>query len=67
MAARGKAVEAAPVSAADRENPQKLRGEALRKLAHQRGISRSELATLSDEKVRHQLRYITGRQYEEET
>ena len=59
---------AAPVvelSAADRENPDKLSGEALRRLAHQRGVARSEAETMSDEKLRLQLRYIIGRQYAE--
>ena len=54
-----------PLSAADRENPAKLSGEALRKLAHQRGVSRSEAAGMSDERLRVQLLYITNRQYAE--
>lgn len=49
--------------AADLENPEKLTGDALRALAHRRGVSRSESATMSDEKLRMQLRYITNRQY----
>jgi len=57
---------AEPLSAADRENPDKLTGEALRALAHRRGVSRSEAETMSDEKLRMQLRYITQRQYAEE-
>ncbi len=57
---------AEPLSAADRENPEKLTGEALRALAHRRGIARSEAETMSDEKLRMQLRYITHRQYAEE-
>lgn len=51
------------MSAADLENPEKLTGEALRALAHRRGVSRSESAAMSDEKLRLQLRYITNRQY----
>lgn len=58
--------EAEPLSAADRENPDKLTGEALRALAHRRGVARSEAETMSDEKLRMQLRYITNRQYAEE-
>ncbi len=54
----------APLSAADRENPGKLSGPALRDLAHRRGIARSELAKMGDEKIRAQLRYVTYRQYE---
>lgn len=57
---------AEPLSAADRENPEKLSGQALRDLAHRRGVSRSEAETMSDEKLRMQLRYITQRQYAEE-
>lgn len=59
-------VAAEPLSAADRENPAKLTGEALRALAHRRGVARSEAETMSDEKLRMQLRYITQRQYAEE-
>ena len=51
------------LSAADRENPDKLTGEDLRALAHRRGVSRSESASMSDDKLRMQLRYITHRQY----
>ena len=51
------------MSAADRENPEKLTGEALRVFAHRRGIARSEADTMSDDKLRLQLRYITYRQY----
>lgn len=58
--------EADPVrmSAADAANPAKLSGEALRKLAHNRGMSRSEMAGMEDAKVRTQLKYLTYRQYE---
>jgi hypothetical protein len=56
---------AAVLSAQDRENPQKLTGEALRQLAHRRGLARSQLVTMSDEKIREQLRYITYNQYEQ--
>jgi hypothetical protein len=55
------------LSAADRENPEKLTGEELRALAHRRGVSRSEAAAMSDDKLRMQLRYITNRQYAEES
>lgn len=54
------------LSAADRENPDKLTGEALRALAHRRGVARSEADVMSDDKLRMQLRYITNRQYTEE-
>ena len=64
--ARAKAPVAEPLSAADRENPDKLTGEDLRALAHRRGVSRSEAETMSDDNLRMQLRYITNRQYAEE-
>lgn len=41
-------------------DPEKLTGEALRDLAHERGMSRSEVAAMADFKVREQLRYITA-------
>lgn len=53
------------VSAADRENPDKLTGEALRKLAHSRGLAKSTLETMPEEKIREQLRYLTHRQYDD--
>lgn len=53
------------LSAADRENPNKLTGQPLRELAYRRGLARSSLETMSDEKIREQLRYITHRQYED--
>jgi hypothetical protein len=53
------------LSAADRENPDKLSGEPLRALAHRRGLARSTLADMPDEKIREQLRYITHRQYDD--
>lgn len=56
---------AAPLSAAERENPGKLSGDDLRALAHRRGIARSEAAGMSDEKLRQQLNLIINRQYAE--
>ena len=64
--ARAAAMVAQPsaiLSASDRENPDKLTGEDLRALAHRRGVSRSESASMSDDKLRMQLRYIIHRQY----
>ncbi len=59
------AAEAAPpMSAQDRENPAKLSGEALKALAHRRGMARSSMADMSDEKIRVQLKYLTYRQYD---
>jgi hypothetical protein len=53
------------LSAAQRENPECLVGDDLRRLAYQRGISRSEAGRMSDQKLRIQLRYLTYRQYDE--
>lgn len=53
-------------SASDRENPSKLSGQALRDLAHRRGIALSTLCFMSDEKIREQLLYINYRQYEDD-
>lgn len=53
------------LSAAQREDPERLQGEDLRRLAFQRGISRSEIGRMSDDKLRMQLRYATYRQYDE--
>ena len=52
------------VSAHDRENPDKLTGDALYELAHRKGLARSDVANMSDEKIRTQLRYLTYRQYD---
>lgn len=57
----------AALSAADRENPEKLAGDDLRTLAHRRGVSRSESEHMPDDKLRMQLRYITNRQYADES
>lgn len=56
------------LSAADRENPEKLTGPALHELAHRMGMSRSEIERLaSDEaKIRMELRYLTNRCYSDE-
>jgi hypothetical protein len=58
------AAEPERMTAADLANPAKLSGEALRKLAHNRGMSRSEMERMDDAKVRTQLKYLTYRQYE---
>lgn len=70
MARPRKTAEQAPdpgsLPAHARENPAMLSGEALRDLAHQRGLARSELASMSDEKIREQLRYATYSQYDDD-
>lgn len=53
------------LSASDRENPEKLSGSALHELAHRRGLARSEIEKMDDEKIRTQLRYLTYRQYDD--
>ena len=57
--------ESVPVRATDRDFPNRLSGDALRELAHQRGLARSSLDGMTDTKIREQLRYILQRQYEE--
>ena len=57
--------ESVPVRATDRDFPNRLSGGALRELAHQRGLARSSLDSMTDTKIREQLRYILQRQYEE--
>jgi hypothetical protein len=52
------------LSATDRDNPAKVSGQELRVLAHQKGMARSLLDGMGDDKIREQLRYITQRQIE---
>ena len=54
------------LSAADRENPERLSGSDLRELAHRRGLARSDVERMDDDKIRTQLRYLTFRQYHDE-
>jgi hypothetical protein len=63
MATKPKALLAPPLSAADKANPNKLHGDDLRALAHQRGMAKSLLANMPDEKIRAQIRYIDYGQY----
>lgn len=49
-----------------RENPDKLTGDPLRALAHRHGMAKSDLATMSDEKIRDQLKYLAYRRASEE-
>jgi hypothetical protein len=56
----------APVlSAAHRENPEKLSGQALKDLGHRRGLSKSAMDSMSDERIRMELRYLAYAQYAE--
>jgi len=59
------ASDGVPMLATDRDFPNRLSGDALRELAHQRGLARSSLDSMTDTKIREQLRYILQRQYEE--
>lgn len=58
------APEPVHVPAHHRENPNKLAGEALKALAHRRGLSRSSLETMDDDKIRVQLKYLAYQQYD---
>ncbi len=53
------------MSAADRENPNKLSGQPLKDLAFRAGIARSELETMDDAKIRMQMRYLASRRHED--
>jgi hypothetical protein len=52
------------LTAGQREDPRFLQGEDLRRFAHKRGMSLSEIGRCSDQKLRQQLDFITYRQYE---
>jgi hypothetical protein len=52
-----------PLSLSDRENPDKLSGDALRELGHRHGLARSQMASMDDAKVRRELNYLIHRQY----
>ena len=60
-------VEPVPVeqvlSFADKENPAKLTGLALRELAHRKGLAKSSLESMPESKIREQIRYIVQNQY----
>lgn len=49
-----------------REHPEKLTGQALRDLAHKRGLARSSLDEMTDDKIREQIRYIDYRRASED-
>ncbi len=51
----------ASVPAYHREHPDKISGQALRDLAHKKGMAKSELADMSDDKIRTQIKYIDYR------
>ena len=53
------------LSAADRENPNKIAGAMLREFAARSGIARSSMAAMSDEKIRRELHLIINRRYAE--
>lgn len=55
----------ADLPAHHREHPDKLSGDSLRVLAHRHGMAKSELATMSDEKIRDQLKYLAYRRASE--
>jgi hypothetical protein len=56
----------ASVPAYHREHPDKLTGQALRDLAHRKGMAKSELTSMSDDKIRLQIRYIDYRRASED-
>ncbi len=70
MATRGSRQSPSPLfedkvlSATDRENPDKLTGQDLRALAYRRGLAKSSLESMPDDKIRRELKFITYRQYD---
>ncbi len=54
------------VPAHHREHPDKISGQALRDLAHKKGMAKSEVANMSDDKIRIQLKYIDYRRASED-
>lgn len=57
----------APISeTANRDNYMHMSGEALRTFAHRIGISRSEAASLDDDRLKMQCRYAIARQQDDE-
>jgi hypothetical protein len=54
------------VPAHHREHPDKISGQALRDLAHRKGMAKSELANMPDDKIRTQLKYIDYRRASED-
>lgn len=49
----------------NRDNYARMSGAPLRDFAHKMGIARSEAERLSDDKLKVQIRYAIGRQYDE--
>lgn len=66
-AVSGVAGEALALPAHHKEHPNKLTGEALRTLAHRHGLAKSQLATMSDDKIREQLKYLAYRRASEDS
>lgn len=57
----GDSGEASALPAHHREHPDMLAGDALKALAHRQGLAKSQLATMSDDKIREQLKYLAYR------
>lgn len=51
----------------NRDNYMHMAGDALKRYAHSLGISRSEAAGMSDEKLKEQCRIAISRHYDEES
>jgi hypothetical protein len=63
--ARARRAPVVELSAQDRENPAKLSGAPLKVLAHKYGLAKSDIATMSEAKLREQMhRYQRRRQDE---
>lgn len=65
MNAAAQAVVATPTSV-NRDNYMHMSGEPLRAYAHSLGMAHSEIATMTDEKLKLQCRIAIGRHYEDD-
>lgn len=55
------------LNVSQQNNPRLLGGVQLRALAHRWGLARSQMAGLSDEKIRVEMEYLVQRRRDEET
>jgi len=49
----------------ERNNPKYLSGAVLRDFAHSRGVPRSSMESMTDEKVRAEVNFLISRQYDD--
>lgn len=49
----------------ERNNPKYLSGQVLRDFAHSRGVPKSSMESMTDEKVRCEVNFLIARQYDD--